>query len=168
MRHCRLLFALAKPVIYKSLLFPSALSCIVSIGRYTLFALGTYQYNCPGTGYGNVTAVPAKHSIALCKQCSNKSQLQSALVHSINVGDLVEWSVATEMQGQNHNCTMLINQLLGGNQSMYYYSVPELEKLLNCSIYYKNYVSIFKSELHHILNTGSDSKFKHNYVVKLS
>ena len=87
----------------------------VSVGRYTLLALGTYQYNCSGIGYGNVTAVPAKHSIALCKQCIKGSQ-----EHSINVGDLVEWSVASnsEMQGQSPNCTMLINQVLGGNKSM--------------------------------------------------
>ena len=94
-----------------------ALSCIVSIGTYTLFALGIYEYNCSGNGSGNVTVVPATHSIALCKQCTVESQLENPQMHSINIGDLVQWSVA-EME-QNHNCTMLIKQVLGGNQSMY-------------------------------------------------
>lgn len=99
-------------IIYKFML---SYLVYVSVGRYTLLALGTYQYNCSGIGYGNVTAVPAKHSIALCKQCIKGSQ-----EHSINVGDLVEWSVVSnsEMRGQSPNCTMLINQVFGGNKSM--------------------------------------------------
>ena len=112
-------------LLQQSPLFTNSRSLILycfCIGRYTLFSLGTYQYNCSGNGYGNVITVSAKHSIALCKQCSDGSKFQSSHVHSINVGDLVEWSVATEMQGQSHNCTMLISQLLGGNQSMYSYA----------------------------------------------
>ena len=80
-----------------------------------LFTPGTYRYTCPGMGSGNVTAVPAKHNIPFCKQCSIGGEGGSRPAHSINVGDVVEWSVAGREQGQN--CTVVIQNILKGNQS---------------------------------------------------
>ena len=87
------------------------------LGRFIFFTSGNYQYTCPGIGSGNVTVVPAKHNIPFCKQCSIGMGLGSELQqHSINVGDVVQWTLA--LQEQEQNCTMLIRQLRGGNQSM--------------------------------------------------
>ena len=94
-----------------------------------------------------MTAVPAKHSIALCKQCSEGSQLKSSRVHSINVGDLVEWSVVSKMQGQTHNCTMIISQVLGGNKSMYSTS---MEKKLHLYPINLNYAHPSKKSVNYL------------------
>ena len=81
-----------------------------------LFTTGTYRYTCPGMGSGNVTVVPAKHRIPFCRQCSiGGGEGESRPEHRINVGDVVEWSVAAQELGQN--CTVIIQDLLRNNQS---------------------------------------------------
>lgn len=93
----------------------------ISTGRYTFFTSGKYHYNCPGIGSGNVTVVLAKHNIPLCKQCTSGgggAKWEEPQQHSINVGDVIQWTVA---ENEQTNCsTMLIRELMGDYQSMFF------------------------------------------------
>ena len=73
--------------------------------QYTFYRTGDYTFQCMGElgmeHSGSFSVVPARYTIALCKDCSRNRQ------YTINTKDLLWWTIA-EM---NTNCTVSVTNL---------------------------------------------------------
>lgn len=79
------------------------LDLVMNGSHYKLYEPGKYSYDCPEfAAAGEISAVEARHSIALCAACSNNQYV-------VRAGDVVQWYVA-EREGR---CTVVIRNRMG-------------------------------------------------------